>query len=144
MNSEPSATMKVEELSQALLQMDLPHEKHLRISNLDVDLRAWAAMCGRVGSSGRTIRGMWIVKPFKLENVWISMDACVLFCLYVEIKTYCCHLLPIIWGEHPRLPAIPFERPVDPAGLRSPHHFIFFNGNYQNMNRHIRLIQMVV
>eukprot|EP00435_Cladocopium_sp_Y103_P053248 s683_g17.t1 len=30
---------KVEEVSQALLQMDLPHEKHLRISNLDVDLR---------------------------------------------------------------------------------------------------------
>lgn len=35
----PSPFDKVEEVSQALLQMDLPHEKHLRISNLDVDLR---------------------------------------------------------------------------------------------------------
>ena len=40
------------------------------------------------------------MKPFKQENVWISLDiyGCMCFVfLYVEIKTYCCHLLPIIW-----------------------------------------------
>jgi hypothetical protein len=104
-------------------------------------------MCGRVGD-------VWPDDTRNVDYEAFQTGECMDIIGYLWMHVFCFFvcgdqnlLLPSAahnLGEHPPLPAIPFERPVDPAGLRSPHHFNDFNGNYQNMNRHIRLIQMVV